>query len=450
MSESELAAASRDELIGLIRQLEAALDQRDAVIGELQKRIGALERLLAGRGGPGMPGNKPTLTKPAAPVKPRKPRDQGFGRPRLPPTETVQHALDVCPDCGTRLVGGWIQATREVIELPVVPVRVIEHQYVARECPLCQKRQVPPVDLTGIVLDDQQRLGIGVISLITTLREEGRFPFATIQWYLATVHRLQLSVGELVRVVGQVAERAQATVVGIQQAIQASPVVHADETGWREKGTNGYVWTFRTPTHSYFVRRGRNKEVVDEVLGAAFAGVIVCDFYASYDHYPGLKQRCWAHLLRDIHDLTQLYPSDSKLADWAAAVHDLYDEAKAFAAPQETVRLAKQRACEQRLLALCHPFLADPLAVQGKLCRRIAKYLPDLFVFVGNPLVPPTNNAAERSLRHLVTCRKISGGTQSSRGTTIKMTLASLFGTWRLQDLNPLVECHRLLQSPHQ
>jgi transposase len=448
MSESELAAASRDELIALIRQLEAVLGQRDATIGELQKRLRALEQVLAGRGGPGMPGNKPAGTKPARSAKERKKRERGYGRPRLPPTETVQHVLDTCPDCGTTLVGGWIQATREVIELPVAPVRVIEHQYLARACPLCQKRQVPPVELAGVVLDAQQRLGIGVVSLIATLREEGRLPFATIQWYLETVHQLHLSVGELVRVVRQVAERARAPVAAIQQTIQASAVVHGDETGWREKGKNGYVWTFRSPTHNYFIRGGRNKEMVDGALGEEFAGVLVCDFYASYDHYPGLKQRCWAHLLRDIHDLTTVYPTDQLLADWATAVHALYDEAKAFVHPDEGVRLAYQHTLEARLLALCHPFLADPLAVQGKLCRRVERHLTELFVFVGNPLVPPTNNAAERSLRHLVTSRKISGGTQSPTGTRTKMTLASLFGTWRLQGLNPLRECRNLLQSP--
>ncbi len=346
------------------------------------------------------------------------------------------------------MVGGWVQATREVIELPLAPVRVIEHQYLARLCPCCGQRRVPSVDLAGLVLADQQRLGIGLVSLITTLREEGRLPFATIQWYLATVHQLHLSLGELVRVVRQVAERAKATVTTIQETIQASPVVHADETGWREKGKNGYVWTFRTPTHGYFVHGRRTKDMVDDALGPAFSGVIVCDFYASYDHYPGLKQRCWAHLLRDIHDLTEIYPTDRPLRAWASAVHQLYDEAKRFTAEAEARRQAQQRACEQRLLALCQPFVTDPLAVQGKLCRRIARHLSELFVFVGNPAVPPTNNAAERSLRHLVTSRKISGGTQSALGTTIKMTLASLFGTWRLQDLNPFRECLRLLQSP--
>ena len=51
----------------------------------------------------------------------------------------------------------------------------------------------------------------------------------------------------------------------------------------------------------FFLRRGRGGAVADEALGESFAGILVSDFYASYDHYPGLKQRCWAHLLRDIH-----------------------------------------------------------------------------------------------------------------------------------------------------
>ena len=99
-------------------------------------------------------------------------------------------------------------------------------------------------------------------------------------------------------------------------------------------------------------------------------------------------------------------------------------------------------------MALCHPFLDDPLAVQRKLCRRVERFLPELFVFVAEPAVPADNNAAERSLRHLVTQRKISGGTRSPRGTATKMALSSLFGTWQVQGLNPLLACRQLLISP--
>ena len=83
-------------------------------------------------------------------------------------------------------------------------------------------------------------------------------------------------------------------------------------------------------------------------------------------------------------------------------------------------------------MVLARPFLKDPLAVQAKLCRRMERFIKELFVFVSDPAVP-SDNAAERSLRHLVTSRKISGGTRSGQGTDSKMTLASLFGTGGLE-----------------
>ena len=133
----------------------------------------------------------------------------------------------------------------------------------------------------------------------------------------------------------QTAQRAQPAVAAILDRIRASPVVHADETGWREDGANGYVWTFSTPTERYFLRRGRGKAVVDEALGESFSGVLVSDCYAAYHHYDGPKQRCWAHLLRDIHDLVAALPQghlakDTSLAQWAAAAHQLYVEARSM------------------------------------------------------------------------------------------------------------------------
>lgn len=455
MTESELTNASHEILVALIAELRAVLAvlqtviaQHEATIAELLRRISDLEQRLSTRGSPGMPGNKPTKSKPHPVPRPRKKRAQGFGRPRMTPTQTVVHAVAQCPTCQRPLVGGWVQRTRQVIELPLLPVEVSEHQYLARECPFCGTRHVPPVELDGVVVGKRHRLGVGLVSVIAILREEGRLPFGMIQWYLQTVHHLHLSQGALVAVVNQVAKRGQPAVEAIQGAIQASPVVNADETGWRETGKNGYVWTVSTPTARFFRRGARTKEMIDEILGPSFGGKLVSDFYAAYHHFTGIHQRCWAHLLRDIHDLTELYPTDPSLTTWATAVRALYDEALAFHASAEPPRLIAQHAWEERLLAVCRPFVADPLAVQAKLCRRIERHITELFVFVGDPTVPSTNNGAERSLRHLVTARKISGGTQSPQGTSTKMTLASLFGTWRLNAINPLDACRSLLQSP--
>ena len=126
----------------------------------------------------------------------------------------------------------------------------------------------------------------------------------------------------------------------------------------------------------------------------------------------------------------------------------VYVEARSFTHPQAQRRRTAQLAWERQLLVIGQPFLADPLALQGRLCRRIERHIKELFVFVAEPDVPSDNNPAERSLRHLVISRKVSGGTRSERGTESKMTLASVFGTWRAQGLNPLAACRQLLTSP--
>ena len=218
------------------------------IIAELRQRVESLEARLSG-GGPvaRMPGHKPAAKhkKPAAEEKKlRKKRQHGFARPRMEPTGRVVHAPESCPECHTALTGGWVQRTREVIDIPVVPAEVTEHVFIARTCPLCRKRRLPQDPLKGLAVG-RQRLGANLVSLIVTLREEGLLPVRTIQWYLRTFHQLKLSVGAIVRAVHQVARQGGAEVGEVLEGIRSSPVVHADETGWREKGKNGYVWDFQ-------------------------------------------------------------------------------------------------------------------------------------------------------------------------------------------------------------
>jgi len=445
--ELDLRTVDREALLAIMAKQQATIAEQRATIDQLRQRLAALEQ-ASGGGKRSMPGNKPTTSaQPPQEKPPRKKRDRGFGRLRMVPTRRVEHAVDRCMDCGTPLDGGWVQRTREVIDIPVVPAQVTEHVFVMRQCPSCGRRQMPQAAEEGMAAG-RQRFGTNLVSLIVTLREEGRLPFQRIQWYLATVHQLRVSVGGIVNVVHQAARRMRPAVAAVVEQVRGSPVVHADETGWRQDGRNGYVWTFSTPTERYFARRGRNKEVVDEVLDESFGGVLVSDFYAAYNHYPGLKQRCWAHLLREVHDLKVVYPDDAALGRWADAVHRLYTEAKTFTHPQAKQRRNAQLRMEQQLLAICRPFLQDPSAPQRKLCQRMERFRKELFVFVADPAVPADNNRAERSLRHLVISRKISGGTRSAQGSESRMTLASLFGTWRARGLDTFQECRTLLAAP--
>jgi transposase len=468
----DLKDASRDELIQrviaqheqiaaleatvaaqreVIATLEATVAQVTARVGELLARLDAVtgDGPPTGRP-PGMPGLKPATGKARPPKQPRKGRTEQFVRRRMEPTAQVIHALDSCPTCGMPLVGGAVKRRREVIEVPLVPVVVTEHVYLERCCPHCHTRHTPAVNLAEAVVG-KQRFGVGLVSLITTLRAEARLPVATIQWYLRTFHALSVSGGAIIGSLGQVARAGETAVAAIRTEIRGSPCVHGDETGWREDGVNGYVWTFCTPTAQYFLRGSRAGAMVDAVLGDAFAGVLVSDFYAGYAHYPGVKQKCWAHLLRDVHDLRVAHAEDVAVQAWAAGVHDVYVRAVAWkqdhATDGEAARQQAERTFMQALQAVYGPYI-EARVPQRVLSARMAKHLNELFVFVREPAVPADNNEAERALRHLVTSRKISGGTRSAAGSETKMTLASLFGTWRRTGTNPFTACRALLLSP--
>ena len=139
-----------------------------------------------------MPGHKPAARRKKLAEqerKPRKKRQHGFARPRMGPARRVVHAPESCSECHTTLIGGWVQRTREVMDIPVVPAEVTEHVFVARRCPLCRKRRLPRDPLREVAVG-RQRLGINLVSLIAALREEGRLPVRTIQWYLRTFHHL--------------------------------------------------------------------------------------------------------------------------------------------------------------------------------------------------------------------------------------------------------------------
>lgn len=440
----EMLTRSHDEWVRLVEQQQALIAEQRATITRLEQRIRDLEGGVAPPRR--MPGHKPTATSVKGDRPPRAKRSINLARRRATPTIQVIHAVAVCPHCGAPLAGGAVKRTREVIELAPQPVVVTEHVLLERCCGTCQRRVTPTVALDRLVVG-RSRLGIGLLSLIALLREELRLPLAAIQRYLRSVHDCHLSVGGIVGALGQVARAGQPEHDRILAAIQASPVVHADETGWREDGVNGYTWTFSTPTACYYTHGGRGKEMVDATLTGA-VGTLVSDCYAAYDHYPGVQQKCWAHLWRDMRELIRQHPADERLAAWVAAVALIYRDATAFTHPDERTRMAQRRRLRERLAAVCQPYLADETAPQAVLCRRMEKYLHALFTFVVDPAVPPTNNAAERSLRHLVVSRKISGGTRSAQGTQTKLTLASLFTTWRLRELDPFLACRQMLISP--
>jgi transposase len=400
------------------------------------------------------------LVKPKAEAnKQRKKRDakHNHGRQRLAPTRTVDHPIKHCPVCANALGGISVARRRQVIELPPpAPVEVTEHVVYHGWCSQCGTWREAPLDVSREVVG-QGRFGVKIASLISYLRTVMRLPVRQIQAYLASLHGLSISSGEIIGLAQRVKAQLEPQVAEVKQQIRASPAVQMDETGWPEDGSNGYVWCACTPQLRYYeYHHSRGREVVTAVLGASFEGVLGSDFYASYNVYTGLHQRCWVHLLRDRHELKEQHPDDADVQQWAKDVKAVYDRAVAYAGPdpslppakQEAARRKLQHAFEQELWQLCAPY-AHTTSPLHTLCERVERFLPELFVFVARPEVPAHNNLAERSVRPLVIARKISGGTRSPQGSDTRMGLFSLFGTWAAQGLNPFLQCLTVLSHHH-
>jgi transposase len=447
-----------EEVVALraeVASLREALAQAQARIAELERRktppppfVRPNTNTPTRRPDPG-----PEPDQPATARKKRAP-EHNAGRKRETPTQIVYHALERCPDCGYLLRGHSVARSRQVIELPEpAPIVITEHRLLKRHCPACDRWWTPRVDFGGQVLG-QGRVGVRLVSLIAYLRQSARLPVQTIQQMLATLHGLRLSVGAIVDVLQRLQRATQREQAALLEQARASPIVHMDETGWRENGQNGYVWGLTTPGPApvcyYAYDRSRAGTVAATLLDD-FAGYLVTDYYGAYNHLGCKHQRCWVHLLRDLHALKEAHGEEEAVVQWAQAVRALYDQAQALlagprvrTAPQRT-QLARQFEAQAKRLAVryaghkTHPCQA--------LAKRLLRHMGELFAFVRVAGLDADNNRAERLLRPLVVQRKISGGTRSATGSATRLGLASLFQTWHARGLNPFQECYTLLHS---
>jgi transposase len=441
---------TREELIAENARLRAESVELKERIGALEAEVEMLRSMLSGggNGSSAAPFIKPNRRqRREAERRERKKRNQSFGRKRDIPTEEVRHVLERCPDCGRRLSGGWEHSRRQVIEIPRTPARIIEHVLIARRCGVCQKVHIPKLTIADGVVG-RMRLGVNLMSLIATLSVAKRMPQRTIQRFLDGLYGLHISVGEISEVLHRVSQWSKPTVGQILTSIRGSPDASSDETGWREDGINGYLWSVSTRTaRFYYFHRRRSSRIIRHILGVKFEGVLGCDFYAGYDWYLGPKQRCWVHLLRDMAKLVDEHVSAS---EWVDSVKGIWKAAKKVARRTDLTDEARLRVREElqtRLLRTAQPCVADKNCPQHVLAKRICRYLPELFTFVEYPQVAWHNNAAERAIRPAVIARKITGGTRSARGSQTRTRLMSVFATWALQGKEPIAACAQMIIS---
>jgi hypothetical protein len=231
--------------------------------------------------------------------------------------------------------------------------------------------------------------------------------------------------------------------------LRAAGVVHADETGWRTNGKNGYLWTLTNAEHTlYHVEGSRSGKVIAELLGATFGGTLVSDFYAVYDQFDCPQQKCLTHLLRELREAVQKRPELES--------HRFFTRCKSLV--QEMLRLKKRRkrlggvaygrqvkSAETRLRNLGAQSWGD--ADADRLAGRLRKYQDRLTTFLHDAKVDGTNNAAERALRPAVVMRKITGGSRSESGARAWAILASVMRTAQQQGRDVVATIKELMRA---
>lgn len=445
---SSFDSHSREELALRVLELEQTVTALTGRIADLEKENEALRSQLPGAGNALPPFVKPSRKQRREEERQvRKRRKKSFARRREVPTEEIAHCLDVCPDCGHKLSGGWEHRRHQVIEIPDTPIRIIDHILIARRCGYCGKIHIPKLTIGDGVIG-KHRVGIRLMSLVTTLSVASRIPQRIIQEMMHGLYGVHISVGEISEIPVRVAACGEGEADRLLEEIRGSPVVNGDETGWREDGVNGYLWSFSTPSARYFRRdQSRGSKVAEDILTQKFEGVLVSDFYSGYNWYAGPKQRCWVHYKRDLKELREKYASDPGVTRWVDSILSVYKAAKKASKREYSEKERHQIAglFEDKLLSLAEPYLKKKEASQNTLAKRIEQFNGEMFTFVRHPGVPSGNNAAERAIRPAVTARKISGGTRSKKGSETKSVLMTLFGTWVLRKLAPLDACAKML-----
>jgi hypothetical protein len=169
--------------------------------------------------------------------------------------------------------------------------------------------------------------------------------------------------------------------------------LHVDEPGWRVDGVNHWLWVFVNDAVAlYLVSASRGRKVPKAILGADFGGTVISDFFSAYSPLPVTKATCWAHLLRDSHDLPQWAPAGDERHRFHERLHGLFlamGLAVAEVAADETARAEVRRAMRADLAT----FTRGPWdqADCQRLANRISNTLDDVTVWLADPAVAPTN-----------------------------------------------------------
>ena len=448
------------DLIRRVAQLEVAVSALQEQNRLLQERLDQTSQNSS---------QPPSADGPAAPPRPAKAPSgkRRGGQPGHPGHERVLYPVEECQrvedhrppqcrQCGERLSGDDPEPYRhQVVELPPIRPYVEEHRLHQLTCAACgatTRAGLPEgVSASGY--------GPRVVATVALLSSEYRMSERMVEGLLRDVLGVRLCNGTVNNQREEASQAVATPVAEAHQHVQQQPIVHADETGFRQGNADGgnpdgrkaWLWVAVTEWVAVFlVRLSRGQDAARELLGAAFSGYLIADRWNGYNWVQVLwRQLCWAHLKREFTKIAEREGASGRIgqalleqeAVLFAYWHRVRDGTLAWTTFQKYAGEVRQRvrAWLAEGAAYCPAKGEHSARAQtARTCRDLLKMEPALWLFVRVRGIEPTNNISERTIRHAVLWRRTSFGSQSAAGSEFVARMLTVIMTLRLQKRNVL------------
>lgn len=428
------------------------LDAKDRRIAELEARVAELEAqvrdLLAQLGRNSTNSSLPpsrdnaearALRARKAKSKRRRGGQKGHRRAMrelLPPEEVDEiHDLrpDACGKCKQPLRGNDpAPVRRQVTEIPELVALVREYRIHTVECPCGHhtRAEVPP--------EAQGCFGPRLSALVSLLSGGYRISKRNIQELLRDILGVDLALGSVSKLEARTSEILAAAQEEVLAHVRSSSYVTMDETSWTEDRSKAWLWVASTSDAAYYrIESERSSDVVTEILGPDFDGIVGNDRARAYLILdPEHRQICWFHLGRNFQTKIELGGDAARFGEQMRAFERrMWKAQHGYIAGEITPesyerRMKMLRGEVQRALEQWIHHDGDGI---GGMCKNLLELEPAMWTFVSNPDVEPTNNRAERDIRHPVVWRRSSFGTDSPTGSRFVERVLSVVQTCKRQ-----------------
>ena len=392
--------------------------------------------------------------KPPAPPSGRKRGGQPGHRhhPRaLVPPERLRQVIECRPShcrwCRQPLLGDDPEPLRhQVAEVPPIEPAVDEYRLHRLTCPRCHTRTcgtLPPGVPAGAF---GPRLR-AVLSVLAGSYRLGKRPIGQLAHDLLG---LSISTGMVARLERQAAAELAAPVEELRRYVRDSPSGHIDETSWKQGRSKAWLWVVVTRLVTVFaIASSRGADVAKDLLGTDRRKVVISDRFRSYT-WIKRRQYCWAHLNRDFQAMVdrggepaevgrRLLAHSGEVFGWWHRVRDGTMARSTLRTNVAILRFLFRSDLRRGVECGC--------AKTAATCRELLSGERHLWTFVRVEGVEPTNNDAERALRHGVIYRKLSGGTDSEAGSRFVERMLTVVATCRRQEINVLDSLTRCYQA---